>query len=193
MTLLDRPAIAKPTARPVDERDCLLEQVAKLWLDGLSQTQIAQALGFTDRGVISGLISRARKRNDSRFRQRPRQPGQTRERRLELDRARKARKRNGLPPLRPPAANPAPKIRVVKPSGEEVGNRRRVSPSPEPPKPRLLVELQLNLCRFPVSNPPPGRGNEMLFCSETVARPGANYCSRHAEIATRVVSRAPLR
>jgi hypothetical protein len=45
--------------------------------------------------------------------------------------------------------DPTPKVRVVKPAGEEVGNRRRVPP-PAPPKPRLLIDLGGADCRWPV-------------------------------------------
>ena len=146
-------------------------------------------------GAILGQgAATAQKAGDLRFPSRPQPPGQTQELRLELDRIRKARKRAGPPPLRPPAPNPAPKVRVLKPAGAEVGNRRRVPATPEPPKPRLLIELRPNTCKFPVSDPPPGRGGEMLFCSEPVARPGANYCGRHTEIArARVNSSASSR
>ena len=45
-----RPAVV----RSVDERNFLLDQIASLWRGGLSQSQIADELGFTDRGVVSG-------------------------------------------------------------------------------------------------------------------------------------------
>lgn len=173
--------LERPAARSIDERDCLLDQVAVLWRDGLSQSRIAEALGFTDRGTVSGAIDRARKAGDNRFPPRPRLPGQTRELRLERDRERKARKRAGLPP----AANPASKIRVVKPAGEEVGNRRRVSPSP---KPVGLEQLEPGQCRYPVNDPAPH--GEFLFCSAPALN--GRYCLEH-EAQTRVASRAPLR
>ena len=76
-----------------------------------------------------------------------------------------------------------------KPVDEVVGNARPLRPAPQPSGPRLLIDLAGGRCKFPVSDPPPGRGVEMLFCAEPVAQPGANYCSRHTEI-TRVSSSA---
>ena len=87
---------------------------------------------------------------------------------------------------------PKPKVRrVVKPRNEVVGNSRPLPPASEPSGPRLLVDLAAGRCKFPVSDPPPGRGVEMLFCAEPVAQPGANYCGRHAEIVRVRVSSSP--
>jgi hypothetical protein len=90
---------------------------------------------------------------------------------------------------------PKPKVRrIVKPRDEVVGNSRPLSPAPEPSGPRLLVDLAVGRCKFPVTDPPPGRGVEMLFCAEPVAQPGENYCGRHANIANvRFNSSAPSR
>jgi hypothetical protein len=37
---------------------------------------------------------------------------------------------------------------------------------------------------YPLNDPE--RGGEFLFCAEPIAKSGANYCSRHTEIAVRV-------
>ena len=71
-----------------------------------------------------------------------------------------------------------------------VGNSRPLPRAAEPSGPRLLVDLAVGRCKFPVSDPPPGRSVEMLFCAEPVVQPGANYCSRHTEIAVRVIPSA---
>ena len=89
---------------------------------------------------------------------------------------------------RPPKPKAAPQIRRLKPAGEEVGNRRRVPDAPAP-QPATLVELQAGRCKFPVSDPPPGHGVEMLFCAAPVAQFGANYCELH-ELVARVSSSA---
>ena len=59
--------------------------------------------------------------------------------------------------------------------------RQSSSRGPEEPAPRpaTLVELRAGRCKFPVSDPPPGHGVEMLFCAAPVAQFGANYCELH--------------
>ena len=101
----------------------------------------------------------------------------------QIDRLRKAGDARFAP--RPAAPR---KVRVIKPPGESVGNRHRQVAAEPAPRPATLADLRPGRCRFPVSDPPPGHGVEMLFCSEAVARPGANYCSRHAELARSRVS-----
>jgi hypothetical protein len=146
-----------------------VDELAERWTSGASATEIARATGLT-RGMVLGQVHRRRKAGDSRFSPRPRSPGQTRAERLEFDRVRKARKRAGLPP---PAAKPQLKARVVKPAGEEVGDRRRVpAPVEKPRAPRLLIDLGPLDCRWPVGEAPDGRH---LFCGQARA-PRRPYC-----------------
>ena len=84
------------------------------------------------------------------------------------------------------------KVRVIKPPGESVGNRHRQVAAEPAPRPVTLVELRPGRCKFPVSDPPLGHGSGMLFCAAPVTQLSANYCSRHAEIATRVSSSPSL-
>jgi hypothetical protein len=118
--------------------------------------------------VVSGLISRARARgNDIRFAQRERRPGQTRQQRLELDRVRKARKRQGLPPLSiaRPLADVAPV--VARPVVEA---RETETPNIDPPLNLPLWELEGGMCRFAVNEVPVGRGLDLRFCGRPVVR-----------------------
>ena len=131
---LDRPN-TRPESAPIrseDDRRLTLDSIGELWLDGKSLTEIAEVLGVK-RGVVAGLVSRARIRGDIRFRQRPRRPGQSRELRLELDRARKARRRMpelpSLPSARPPA-DAAPVVHSLErfaasPRGAQAGDAGR--------------------------------------------------------------------
>jgi hypothetical protein len=157
-----------------------LDELAERWASGASATEIARAAGLT-RGMVLGQVHRRRKAGDSRFSPRPRSPGRTRAERLELDRVRKARRRAGLPP-------PPPKVRVVKPAGEEVGNRRRVpAPVEKPRAPRLLIDLGPLDCRWPVGEAADGRH---LFCGQarTPRRPYCPQCCSRLS-----ASLAPLR
>ena len=51
-------------------------------------------------------------------------------------------------------------------------------------KGKRLVALKRGQCHYPLNDPE--RGGEFLFCAEPTAKSGANYCSRHTEIAVRV-------
>jgi hypothetical protein len=81
---------------------------------------------------------------------------------------------------RPPRPKAAPKPRRPKPVDEAVGTVR----PPPAPKPIPFAGLASGMCRYPINAP--ARGGEFLFCGAPTARPGANYCSHHAEIAIRV-------
>ena len=78
------------------------------------------------------------------------------------------------------------KVRVIKPPGESVGNRHRQVAAEPAPRPATLADLRPGRCRFPVSDPPPGHGVEMLFCAAPVAQLGANYCELQEAVARRV-------
>ena len=101
-----------------------------------------------------GAVWRARRAGDERFQPRPPKPKVAQERDRSFPWAGKTRK--------------------LKPIDEHVGNSRPLPPAAEPLGPKLLVELPPDRCRFPINDPPPGRGVEMLFCAEPVAQPGEN-------------------
>jgi hypothetical protein len=146
-----------------------LDELAQLWAEDRSVSAISEALNIT-KGKVIGAVWRARKAGDERFQPRPARPKVAQERDRSLPWAGKTRK--------------------LKPIDEHVGNSRPLPRAAEPSGPRLLVDLAVGRCKFPVSDPPPGRSVEMLFCAEPVVQPGANYCSRHTEIAVRVIPSA---
>src|SRR4029077_2304827 len=98
------------------------------------------------RSIVAGRIDRARKAGDPRFAPRPPRP----------------------------RAEP-PKVRIIKPAGEAVGNVRTLYPAPElSSRPRLLINLKSTDCRWPTGAAADGRH---LFCGQPQA-PGRPYCER---------------
>jgi hypothetical protein len=96
--------------------------------------------------------------------------------------------------LRPraPKKDRAPKLLIVKPAVlNPVGTAAFVERKGKP-----LVALKRGQCHYPINDPE--RGGEFHFCGEPIAKSGANYCSRHTEIAVRVsakpfgVARTPI-
>jgi hypothetical protein len=74
----------------------------------------------------------------------------------------------------PSRPDPAPKVRVIKPVGEAVGNRKPPPPPLTPSNPRLLIDLGPRDCKWPISE----RDGRHLFCGQPQAanRP---YCPVH--------------
>jgi hypothetical protein len=87
-----------------------------------------------------------------------------------IHRARKAGDPRFQPRPKPPV-----KARRLKPVDEVVGNRRPLPPPPEPPRPRLLVDLGPRDCRWPVGQVPDRRH---LMCGQPAVGRGP-YCERH--------------
>ena len=84
--------------------------------------------------------------------------------------------------LRPatPKKERGPKLLIVKPAvAKPVGPAAFAERKGKP-----LVTLKPGQCRYPLNDPE--RGGKFLFCGEPIAKSGANYCSRHTEIAVRV-------
>ena len=89
--------------------------------------------------------------------------------------------------LRPktPKKERAPERQIVKPAVvKPVGPAAFVERKGKP-----LVALKPGQCRYPLNDPE--RGGEFFFCAEPIAKSGANYCSRHTEIAVRVCASPP--
>jgi hypothetical protein len=141
-----------PQPREQQDLDSLLDRLAERWAAGQSTMQIGGRLGLT-KGAVIGIVARARKHGDDRFRPRLAAP-------------------------KPPA-----KVRKLKPVDEAVGNRRPLPPPPVPPEPVPFLLLGPERCKFPLNSPERGRlYAEMLCCGAPVVRSGANYCQQHAEI-----------
>ena len=84
--------------------------------------------------------------------------------------------------LRPttPKKERGPKLLIVKPVGPAAFVERKGKP---------LAALKPGQCHYPLNDPE--RGGEFHFCGEPIAKSGANYCSRHTEIAVRVCASPP--
>jgi hypothetical protein len=91
-----------------------------------------------------------------------------------------------LPRFTPRA--PKPTAHKLKPIGEVVGNTRPLPP-PEPPRPRLLIDLDWRDCRWPTGAMADGRH---LFCGQPQA-PGRPYCERHCGAVSSSASSFSLR
>jgi GcrA cell cycle regulator len=69
--------------------------------------------------------------------------------------------------------------------GDQRFLKPRVKPKPlappPPPPPRILIELKLNDCRWPVGHTPE---DQHLFCGHP-QRPGSPYCAKHWALAQR--------
>jgi hypothetical protein len=136
------------TPQPPRERQDLARLLDRLARLWAAGATLAQIERSTgmSRGVAIGRIHRARKAGDPRFRPRLKAP------------------------------KPKPKVRRLKPPGEEVGNRHRVPapapPPPEPPRPQLLVDLELR--RWPVGE----RDGKHTFCGRP-AIDRSPYCAAH--------------
>ena len=82
----------------------------------------------------------------------------------------------GDPRFPPRPVKPKPvKARVLKRISETVGNSRALPPPPEPPRPRLLIDLDWRDCRWPVDRDTDGRHT---FCGQPQV-PNRPYCARH--------------
>ena len=87
--------------------------------------------------------------------------------------------RFALRPPRPKRERGPSKLLIVKPVGPAAFVERKGKP---------LAALKPGQCHYPLNDPE--RGSEFLFCADPIAKSGANYCSRHTEIAVRASASA---
>jgi len=170
-----------------DER---IEQLRKLWADGLSASQIATTLGGVSRNAVIGKIHRLGLSG-----------------RVKTGRP-VARRNAGAAAASAPRAGAAPKqsqprVMAVGSTVVKVVEREAFVPEPEPrPQPEPVVaevvplhdgvtlfNLKASCCRWPIGDPSdPG----FRFCGARTD--GETYCAAHAEIAfparTRVKKKA---
>jgi GcrA cell cycle regulator len=142
----------------VDPRMSLDDDLAKLWADGATLSEIERSTGIT-RGVAIGHIYRARKAGDPRFQPRPPRPPPVKARVLKSE------------PL--PSRSPS----YLEMTGPLPSSRDSPPPPPRPPplEPRLLIDLDWQDCRWPVGQAPDGRH---LMCGMPQV-PGRPYCECH--------------
>jgi GcrA cell cycle regulator len=155
-----------------DER---VELLRKLWLDGLSASQIAAELanGITRNAVIGkvhrlGLSGRVKAPNaEPSAAPRPKPSVQTKPAAprpiapIVMGSSALAIKPRPTPA---PAPAPAPRDNVVIPLSERV----------------TIMELRESMCRWPLGDP---TNAEFRFCGSRTAEAGAPYCATHAQLA----------
>ena len=148
-----------------DER---VETLKKLWLDGLSASQIAKQLGGVTRNAVIGKVHRL----GLSGRAAPSQP---------------ARPTFKAPrPARPAATTvPAPR-RAAPPQPKEAAPVVAHAPPPPPAAPRLeergvatVLTLGAHMCKWPIGDP---ASDEFSFCGRRSADDGP-YCVEHARVA----------
>ncbi len=145
-----------------DER---VECLRKLWLDGISASQIAKQLGGVTRNAVIGKVHRL----GLSGRATPSQP------------ARPAFKAPRSP--RPVSAAPVPPRRVAVPQPVVAP----VAAPPEAALPALLEErgsatvltLGAHMCKWPIGDP---SSDEFTFCGKRAGDEGP-YCVEHARVA----------
>jgi GcrA cell cycle regulator len=153
-----------------DER---VADLRKLHLDGLSAEHIARKLGGVTRNAVIGKLAR-----------------------LGLGRSEAARVVAATVKRRAAGggstgARKSPPVTIGVAGNGMVFDRGQARPPAEPMPPTpppAPASLKLRMidpgfggCRWPISDPGPGRGEEMRFCC--APRPeGAIYCAHHAEI-----------
>ena len=138
-----------------DERVTVLK---KLWLEGLSASQIAKQLGGVTRNAVIGkvhrlgLSGRATPSQPSRPAYRPQRP-----------RAQ----------VQAPAAAPAPR------RAEPVLRTPTPAPMPDLPGTATVLTLGAHMCKWPIGDP---SGGDFSFCGRRTQHEGP-YCIEHARVA----------
>jgi GcrA cell cycle regulator len=147
-----------------DER---VEQLKKLWIDGLSASQIAGELGNVTRNAVIGKVHRlglsGRAKSNTSATPRPRKPAAPRA--PVAASASRSAAAVALKPIPVPQRlpEPLPNPEVVIPFSERV----------------TIMELRESMCRWPLGDPTTA---EFRFCG-TKVRDGAPYCPYHCQIA----------
>jgi GcrA cell cycle regulator len=139
-----------------DERVTVLK---KLWLEGLSASQIAKQLGGVTRNAVIGKVHRL----GLSGRAAPSQPTRT------VYRAQRPR-----PAAQTPVAQPAPR-RVAEP----VIRAPQPAPIPDLPGTATVLTLGAHMCKWPIGDP---SGGDFSFCGRRTQQEGP-YCIEHARVA----------
>ena len=139
-----------------DER---VETLKKLWLDGLSASQIAKQLGGVTRNAVIGKVHRL----GLSGRATPSQPQRT------VFKAPRA-------PRPAVSASPAPR-RTIEPS---LASAQPVQPYvAEEPGSATVLTLGAHMCKWPIGDP---SSDNFTFCGRRSEREGP-YCTEHARVA----------
>ena len=146
-----------------DER---VETLKKLWLDGLSASQIAKQLGGVTRNAVIGKVHRL----GLSGRATPSQPART-----QFKSPRPPRPLTANPPIARRAASeplaivPAPKAQPV----------ALPTPFVEQPGTATVLTLGAHMCKWPIGDP---STEEFRFCGRR-SSPEGPYCIEHASVA----------
>src|SRR5690606_37886783 len=136
-----------------DER---VEQLKKLWSEGLSASQIAQKLGGVTRNAVIGKVHRL----GLSGRATPSRPAR---RSVKPATARPARTPPAVAAARPAAPPPAPVEAALLPSGEFA----------------TVLTLGAHICKWPTGDPD---DHDFRFCGRR-SEGGSPYCEAHARLA----------
>ena len=143
-----------------DER---VEELKKLWSEGLSASQIAKQLGGVTRNAVIGKVHRlglSGRATPSRPARRTVKPSRPRTPAATTAPARAVAR---PAPSAPPAASPAPVEPAVLPSGEFA----------------TVLTLRECMCKWPIGDP---SQSEFRFCGRK-ADTGQAYCHAHSDMA----------
>ena len=139
-----------------DER---VSALSKLWLDGLSASQIARQLGGVTRNAVIGKVHRL----GLSGRGAPSQPGRA--------------------PRRPAAAKRPARVARPRPAPRHAPQPSRApAPTPSPEGPGLvanLAHLGVHACKWPIGDP---KSPNFSFCGRQAA---GRYCASHEQAGTR--------
>ena len=139
-----------------DER---VETLKKLWLDGLSASQIAKQLGGVTRNAVIGKVHRL----GLSGRAAPSHPS-------------RPTFKTPRPPR--PISMPAPRARAVEPRAHVVP-AVRTTPFVELPGTATVLTLGAHMCKWPIGDP---SSDDFTFCGRRSATEGP-YCVEHARVA----------
>lgn len=146
-----------------DER---VEQLKKLWSEGLSASQIAKQLGGVTRNAVIGKVHRlglSGRATPSRPLRRTVKPSRPRTATPATTAAAPAARATTARPVTPPAPVPAPVEPAILPSGEFA----------------TVLTLRDSMCKWPIGDPSQA---EFRFCGRKT--PGGNaYCDAHSSMA----------
>jgi hypothetical protein len=143
-------------ARNETELAAVMDRIATLRRQGVGPRASARRLG-TSAGVVSGLLARARRRTNERFKPTPPRP-------------RMQSEKMTAPVVKPiVAAKPQPLPSLP----SKVADAEVADALP-------LAKLQPGQCHWPVNAPE--RGEVFLYCSAPVAKPRAVYCEAHMSV-----------
>jgi GcrA cell cycle regulator len=141
-----------------DER---VETLKKLWLDGLSASQIAKQLGGVTRNAVIGKVHRL----GLSGRAAPSHP---------------SRPTFKAPRPPRPIQAPAARVRALEPRAHHAQLARPAAPFVELPGTATVLTLGAHMCKWPIGDP---SSNDFTFCGRRASDESSPYCVDHARIA----------